>query len=105
MEAGSALNTFMFTEDRTFRVPAGAIVKTGYVPIHKVRLACRDRMAVGDVDRAYQKVLQRGSDQSFPPPNGFWEDDTFVIQDGRHEYVASTMVGLTHLFVAWIEAD
>jgi hypothetical protein len=93
----------MFTEDRTFRVPAGAIVKTGYAPIHKIKMACRARMAVGDVDRAYQKRLQLGSDQPFPPPNGYWEGDTFVVRDGRHQYIARLMLGLSHLFVAWIE--
>lgn len=90
-------------EDRSLQIPAGAVVKTGYVDIFKVKLACRERMAVGDVDRAYQKKLQLGSSQSWPPPNGYWEGDTFVIQDGRHEYIASVMLGHTHLFVAWID--
>lgn len=93
----------MFTEDRHLRVPAGAIVKTGYAPIHKIKMACRARMAVGDVDRAYQKRLQLGSDQSWPPPYGEWEGDTFVVIDGRHEYISCLMLGVEYLFVAWIE--
>lgn len=92
-------------EDRAFQVPPGRIVKTGYVEVHKCRLACRERMAIGDVDRAYQKVLQRGNQQSWPPPNGHWEGDTFVILDGRHEYIASVMIGLDWLFVAWLDTE
>lgn len=89
--------------DRAFLVPAGATVRTGYVPVHRVRLACRERMAVGDVAEAYRRQLQFGSSQAFPPPNGWWEADTFVIRDGRHAYVSALMLGMTHLFVAWID--
>lgn len=93
----------MFTDDRALRVLAGSIVKTGYVEIHKIKLACRECMAVGDVDRAYQRQLQLGADQLFPPPNGYWDGDTFVIRDGRHQMVASLMLGLEWLLVAWVE--
>jgi hypothetical protein len=92
-------------EDRTLRVPAGALVRTGYVEVHRVRLACRDRMAIGDVEAAYRKRLQLGSDQPWPPPVGDWEDETFCIHDGRHEYVAALMLGCTHVLVAWIEPE
>ena len=94
----------MFTPDRTLRVPAGATVATGYVAIENIILACRERMAVGDVNQAYQKALQLGSDQSFPPPNGRWEGDRFIVHDGRHEVVARLMLGCTHVFVAWLNA-
>lgn len=93
----------MFVQDRHMRVPQGKVVETGYVEVHMVKLACKDRIAVGDVDRAYQKALQLGSDQSFPPPNGYWDDDYFVIQDGRHEFISRLMLGQTHIFVAWIK--
>lgn len=97
------------TSDRSLRVPAGCIVLTGYVPVHRVRLGCRDRMAVGDVETAYRKRLQLGAAQEWPPPRGRWEnDDTdgarqFVIEDGRHAYVAALMCGLDFLLVAWVE--
>jgi hypothetical protein len=90
-------------EDRHLRVPAGAIVETGYAPIEKIKMACRDRMAVGDIEGAYRKRLQLGSDQSWPPPYGEWDGDTFILIDGRHEFIASLMIGLDHLFVAWIK--
>lgn len=89
--------------DRSIRVPAGKVVKTGYVDVFACRLACRDRMAVGDVSAAYQKLLQCGPDQPFPCPNGFWQQNSFIIQDGRHAYVAALMLGWSHLLVAWIE--
>lgn len=93
--------------DRSIAVPSGYIVKTGYVDVFRVRLASRERMAVGDVDRAFQKRLQLGDLQPFPPPNGYWEEGicgkTFVINDGRHEWVATVMLGHTHILVAWLE--
>jgi hypothetical protein len=94
----------VYAEDRSIRVPSGKIVRTGYVDVFKVRLACRERMAVGDVAAAYQKRLQLGSDQSWPCPNGYWDGETFVLQDGRHEWVSSVMLGLSHVLVAWLES-
>lgn len=61
-------------------------------------------MAVGDVDRSYQRLIQQAPAQSWPPPVGHWEGETFVVEDGRHEYIASVMLGYSHLFVAWIVA-
>ena len=88
-----------------FRAPSGAIVRTGYVPVHQVRLACRDRMAVGDGEAAYRRRLQLGNAQPWPPPVGHWEGEAFVIVDGRHEYVAALMLGFEELLVAWVELD
>ncbi|HEX6032897.1 MAG TPA: hypothetical protein VFY83_00635 [Anaerolineales bacterium] len=94
----------LFAVDRSLSVPAGKIIKTCYVPIHKVQLACRERMSIGDVDRAYQKRLQLGRNQPWPPPVGRWGDDGyFVLTDGRHEYVATLMLGHESILVAWIE--
>jgi hypothetical protein len=91
------------TPDRHMAIPAGYLVITGYVSVEKVRLGCRDRMSVGDVETAYRKLLQLGDQQPFPCPNGEWDGDTFVIHDGRHEYVASLMLGKNYILVAWIE--
>jgi hypothetical protein len=90
-------------QDKTISVPTGMRVATGYVDIFKVRLACRERMAVGDVGAAYQSQLQLGSSQAFPCPTGFWEGETFVIEDGRHTWVAAVMLGLQCVLVAWLE--
>ena len=90
-------------EDRSISVPPGAVIQTGYVAIHRVRLGCRARMAVGDVDRAYQRRLQLGDHQPWPCPNGEWDGETFVIHDGRHDYVAALMLGQEYILVAWLE--
>jgi hypothetical protein len=90
--------------DRHLRVPPGHIVRTGYVEVFRCRLANRERMAVGDVDRAFQRVLQLGPDSQWPCPNGQWDEDGFFsIADGRHEWLSSVMLGKTHILVAWIE--
>ncbi|WP_245431131.1 hypothetical protein [Rhodoplanes roseus] len=90
-------------EDRTMAVPPGAVVRTGYVDLFAVRLACRERMAVGDVKAAFERRLQLGDHQPWPCPRGHWEGDTFVLVDGRHEYVAALMLGHEHILVAWCE--
>jgi hypothetical protein len=79
------------TPDRALIVQPGHIVRTAYVD-------------VGDVDRAFQRVLQLGESSMWPCPNGHWDGERFVIEDGRHEYIASLMLGRTHLLVAWTEA-
>lgn len=99
------MNPLLVAEDRGLAVPLGALVVTAYVPIHRIRMACRERMAVGDVDRAYQRLLQSAPSQPWPPPVGSWEGETFVVADGRHAYVAALMLGFAALFVAWVEAS
>lgn len=93
------------TDDRSLGVPAGHFIRTGYVDVFKVRLACRERMAIGDIDRAYQKRLQSGELHPFPCPNGRWDGDTFIILDGRHEWLATVALGHSHMLVAWIEVS
>lgn len=90
-------------DDRSKVVPPGHVIKSGYVNVFKVRLACRERMAVGDVDKAFQKLLQSQPNQPHPAPLGYWDNDVFVIEDGRHQYVAALMLGYEFLFVEWLE--
>jgi hypothetical protein len=94
-------------EDRGIAVPMGKTIRTGYVPIFAVELACRDRMAIGDVERAMQRRMASAPGQPWPCPVGEWnaERDRFVIYDGRHEYVAALMLGVEHLLVAWVEDE
>lgn len=91
-----------FAQDRTLVVPAGCLVKTGYVPL-PVAFACHDRMSPGDVELAYRRRLQLGDAQPWPPPVGAWHGDVFRVHDGRHESLAAQMLGFEHLLVAWIE--
>lgn len=82
-------------------VPAGEVVHTGYVRIDNVRMACRDRMAVGDVERAMQRRMAAAPGQPWPCPVGEWDGERFTVVDGRHEYVAALMLGAEWLLVAW----
>ena len=95
--------------DRQLVVPPGQRVATGYVPVDQVRLACHDRMAVGDVERPYQRRIQLAPAQPWPPPVGAWKGEgeqlRFVIEDGRHDYVAALMLGYEWILVAWLELD
>jgi hypothetical protein len=93
----------VFAEDRSMRVGPNQVVVTGWVDVEQVQLACRARMAVGDVDRAFQRVLQRGECGGWPPPVGYWAEGRFVLTDGRHEYLACLMHGHARMFVAWVE--
>lgn len=101
----NAISPVTLSVDRSMAVPPGAIVKTGYVPIDDVVMGCRDPMAIGDVSAARQKRLQLGDHQAWPPPRGYWQGDRFVIEDGRHEYIAALMLGCSTLLVAWVEIE
>ena len=91
-------------EDRSLLVPPGQLVRTAYVDVRRCEMACRERMSIGDVKFAYEKLLQCGSNSPWPCPRGHWEGDSFVIVDGRHEFIASLMLGRSHVLVAWVEA-
>jgi len=98
------MQSLRIPEDRSMIVPPGAKVITGYVPIEQVVLACRDRMAVGDVERAMQRRMSCAPAQPWPCPRGEWRGDRFWIVDGRHETIAAMMLGCEHILVAWLEA-
>lgn len=95
----------MMPLDRQMAVPPGQRVVTSYVEIDKVRMGCRDRMAVGDVEAAYRRQLTLGESQAWPCPIGRWEGGNFIVHDGRHAYIAALMIGHTHLLVAWLEEE
>lgn len=92
-----------FATDRSMAVPPGLVVKTGYVNTDSCYMFCRDRMAVGDVDRAYQKLIQLGNHSPWPCIRGEWDGEKFKIIDGRHEFIASLMLGKAYILVAWVE--
>lgn len=93
----------LIAEDRSIAVPPGQRIVTGYVPVESIALACKDRMAVGDVDRAYQRRIQLGANQPWPCPRGYWQGERFWVVDGRHDAIACLMLGISHMLVAWVE--
>lgn len=100
---GAAPQPLRIAEDRGFTVPADATVMTAHVDVFTCRLANRSRMAVGDFERAYHRRLQTGDASPFPCPNGYWDGPTFVIQDGRHEWMATVALGHKTILVAWVK--
>lgn len=97
------MNSLRIAEDRGLLVPSGMVIRTGYVKIENVALACRDRMSVADVDVAMKRMMAASPGQPWPCPVGEWRGDAFWIQDGRHAAIAAMMLGMSHLFVAWLE--
>ena len=98
------MTALFVAEDRGMVVPAGAKVVTEYVAVETLALGCRDRMSVGDVERAMQRRMAAAPGQPWPCPRGEWRGDgRFVVIDGRHEVVAAWMLGCSHVLVARIE--
>jgi hypothetical protein len=86
-------------------VPAGHVVRTGYVPIHDVVCLARTghQLLPAEVERAYRRQLELDDQQAWPPPTGYWrQDHRFVLTDGRNRFVAALMLGIEHLLVAWL---
>jgi hypothetical protein len=86
-------------------VPPGHVVRTGYVPVHDVVMYAPSgsQLLPAEVERAYRRQLELGDQQSWPPPTGYWRaDHRFVLTDGRNRYVASLMLGIEYLLVAWL---
>jgi hypothetical protein len=54
------------------------------------------------VEKKWRKLLQQDGCASWPPINGKWDGDRFIVMDGRHEYLAALMLGWTHILVSWI---
>jgi hypothetical protein len=112
--------TIWTAQDRSIAVSPGHTVSTRWIDIDDARLGNRARIAVGDIDAAYRKLLCIGDRAPWPCIVGEWTTTTnpphtnapttdaparFTILDGRHEYIASLMMGRTKLFVAWLEKD
>jgi len=88
-------------------IPPGHLVESGYVPIHDVVCiaSAMHQLYPAEVERAYRRQLELGDHQAWPPPTGYWrEDGRFVLTDGRNRYTAALMLGIEHLFVAWLRA-
>lgn len=93
--------------DRTMRISHEEVVRTAWVPIHRVRIETRTPMAVGDIKDKHHLLLNNKGKGVWPPVTGQWVQDSadgaifFQIIDGRHEFVASLMRSRTHILVAW----
>jgi hypothetical protein len=59
-------------------------------------------MAVGDVEAKYRQLLCQGDAAVWPPITGTWSGSRFSVSDGRHQFIASLMLGREKVLVAWI---
>ena len=89
-------------EDRSMCVQPHQTVEVRWVHVDRCVLGCRDRMTPESVEKKYRMLLQQGTAMPWPPIVGHWRGDTFVVDDGRHEYLASLMLGKEHILVAWL---
>jgi hypothetical protein len=90
-------------EDRSLFVQPEQSIKTEWIDIDRCLLGNRTRMDFAAIERSGRRYLQSGDGQIWPPPNGHWQGERFVICDGRHEYLALMALGKTKILVAWIE--
>lgn len=89
-------------EDRTLFVRPDQRVETAWIDIDCCRIGCRAQMSPEAVEKKYRRLLQQGDGQPWPPIVGHWDDERFVVCDGRHEYLAALMLGRERLFVCWL---
>lgn len=89
-------------EDRSMCVQPNQSVKVDWVDIDVCRMRCRDRMSPEAVKEKWVRMLNNGEAACWPPIVGHWEGGAFVISDGRHEFIASLMMGRTRVLAAWL---
>ena len=89
--------------DRTLIVPPGQTVMTAWIDIDVCVLGCRVLMAPEAVEKRFRVLLNLGECAEWPPIVGHWRcDGRFAVDDGRHTYLASLMIGRRDLFVCWL---
>lgn len=89
-------------EDRSISVGPHQFVQTAWVDIDCCKLGSRVPLSPGSVEQKFRRLLCLGECAPWPPIVGHWEGDRFVVDDGRHEFVASLMIGRAAVFVCWL---
>lgn len=92
-------------DDRTMIVQPHQTVVTQWVDIDLCKLGSRARMTPEAVEKKWRGMLQIGDGQQWPPVVGHWDCERFVVDDGRHCYLAALMHGRTRLLVCWLSSD
>jgi hypothetical protein len=91
-------------EDRSMCVQPHQLVRTAWVDIDLCRLGFRMPMSPEAVEKKFRRLLNIGECAPWPPVVGHWEGERFVVDDGRHDYLAALMLGRDKLFVCWLDA-
>lgn len=89
--------------DKSISVPPGQTVRTGYVHVDCIILACKDKMCIASVKEKYELILQNAANSIYPTPIGEWRNDRFVLIDGRHTFIAYVINGYQWVLVSWLE--
>ena len=79
------------------------LVRTAWVDIDLCRLGFWMAMSPEAVEKKFRRLLNIGDCAPWPPVVGHWEDGRFLVDDGRHDYLAALMIGRDKLFVCWLE--
>lgn len=91
-----------FAIDRSICVQPEQKVVTDWIDIDLCCLGSRTRMSPEAVTEKYRILLQHNEAAIWPPIVGHWENNRFIVDDGRHEYLAWLMLGRKKIFVAWL---
>lgn len=89
--------------DRSLVIDPKHHVRTAWIDIDLCVIGNRAQMSPEAVEKSFRRLLSQGDCGSWPPVNGHWLGKRFIVCDGRHEYIASLMLGRKNLFVAWVE--
>jgi hypothetical protein len=89
-------------EDRSFVVQPGQQVAVEWIGIDLCVLGSRLPLTPEAVEKKWRKLLQQDEAASWPPLVGHWSGPRFVIDDGRHEFVAALMRGRVRVLVCWL---
>ena len=101
--AGESVVSVWVAEDRSMSVQPGQVVRTAWIPIDDCVLGSRGNISPAAVERSAQRLVCLGECAPWPPIVGHRrEDGRFSVDDGRHEYLASLMLGRERVFVAWL---
>jgi hypothetical protein len=90
-------------EDRSMCVQPHQLVRTAWIDIDLCRLGFRLPMSPEAVEKKFRRLLNLGDCAPWPPIVGHWEGERFLVDDGRHDYLAALMLGRDKLFVCWLE--
>lgn len=89
--------------DRVLIISRDQTVKTQWIDIDRCVLGCRVQMSPEAVEKRFRVLLNLGECGEWPPVVGHWrKDGRFSVDDGRHAYLASLMIGRAELFVCWL---
>lgn len=87
-------------------VPKGQVLRYGYARHGRIRFANYGGQQWDAVLRHAGTIADLGQGaQPADCPTGRWDGDTFVIEDGRHRYLALVGLGFRDILVRWLEPE